>query len=363
MTLGIPQLPEDWGNDRVLSFIRYMWTHWTSTLKLGPAIANSNQQNSARGPAAPAMVAAAAKKAFEYLSHDDGAKILYQNVHHTKVEDDNPIIAPETAILVRSMSGRNLQVPSWNDHLETTVAEPEHDYRQESWCSDSESYDRSSYSGSSESLHDGRVTVASVDNERRNRNLGWLRSHMQSLVDVGNLSFNNADLWQLHQYFFSPAYSAEDDLDIEDEKPYSSNSTPLNPPTPAPSDSAKSNFGRALSFQTLKQAVNAAAAAEEAKRPKKRGTIDEELKNHDEPTPKRPKQLKPRIGFYPRVRKKLESLGTKPSVQTLCLLRQLKYVESVMLRGKDVYSKQQREQEEDDSPNTIDVEIVLLDLL
>jgi hypothetical protein len=59
----------------------------------------------------------------------------------------------------------------------------------------------------------------------------------------------------------------------------------------------------------------------------------------------------------------LESLGTKPSVQTLCLLRQLKYVESVMLRGKNVYSKQQREQEEDDSPNTIDVEMVLLDLL
>ena len=58
---------------------------------------------------------------------------------------------------------------------------------------------------------------------------------------------------------------------------------------------------------------------------------------------------------------KLESLGTKPSTQTLCLLRQLKYVESVMLKGKSVYSR--REVEENDSPNTADVEMVLLDLL
>jgi hypothetical protein len=363
MTLGIPQLPEDWGNDRVLSFIRYMWTHWTSTLNLYPANVNSNKQNcSARGPAAPSMVAAAAKKAFESLSHDDGAKMLYQNVHHAKMEDDNPMISPETAILVRSISGRNLQMPSWKDQLETAAPEPEPDYTQDSLCSDSDSFDRSSYTASSGSLHNVLVTAASLDNVRRNRNLGWLRSHMQSLVEVGNLAFNNADLWQLHQYFFSPAYTAEDDLDVEDEKANSDASTPQNPATPATSENEKSDFGRAISFQTLKQAV-CAAAAEKAKRPNKRGSLDQELKNHGEPSAKRPKQLKPRIAYYPRVREKLESLGTKPSVQTLCLLRQLKYVESVMLRGKNVYSKQQREQEEDDSPNTIDVEMVLLDLL
>jgi hypothetical protein len=367
MTLGIPQLPEDWGNDRVLSFIRYMWAHWTVSQDTDPSNLNGKVKNSARGPAAPSMVAAAAKKAFSSLSHDDEAKILYQNEHHAKVVDENPIIAPETSILVRSNSGRNLQMPSWNDPLDTTPPAPEPDFTQESWDSDTDSYDRSSYTGSSESLHNVLVTAASVDNVRRNRNLGWLRSHMQSLVDVGSLAFNNADLWQLHQYFFSPAYTAEDELD-NDEKTTSHASTPENPPTPVPSEVGESNVGRAISFRSLKKAVNA-AAAEEANRPNKRGSLDEELKNQDEPSAKRPKQLKPRIAYYPRVREKLESLGTKPSMQTLCLLRQLKYVESVMLRGQNVYSKHQQqsqpphEQEEEDAPNTTDVEMVLLDLL
>ncbi|KAG7353807.1 leucine rich repeat LRR-containing protein [Nitzschia inconspicua] len=358
MTLGIPQLPDEWGNDRVLSFIRFMWAYWTATLNGETAI------SSARGPAAPSMVAAAAKKAFGSLSHDDEAKLLYQTEHHAKVVDDNPMVAPETSILVRSLSGRNLQIPSWKVQLEASPPEPKHEYGQESWESDTDSYDRSSYTASSESLHTVHVTAASVDNIRRNRNLGWLRSHMQSLVEVGNLAFNNADLWQLHQYFFSPAYTAEDDLDNDDDKATSYASTPDNPPTPAPSEVGKSGIGRAISFQTLKKAVSA-AAQEQGQRPNKRGSLDEELKDHGAPIAKRPKQLKQRIAYYPRVRNKLESLGTKPSAQTLCLLRQLKYVESVMLRGKNVYSRQHPEEhpQEEDFPNTADVEMVLLDLL
>ncbi|KAG7338430.1 leucine rich repeat LRR-containing protein [Nitzschia inconspicua] len=303
MTLGIPQLPDEWGNDRVLSFIRYMWAYWTATLNGESAI------SSARGPAAPSMVAAAAKKAFGSLSHDDEAKLLYQTEHHAKVVDDNPMVAPETSILVRSLSGRNLQIPSWKEQLEASPPEPKHEYGQESWESDTDSYDRSSYTASSESLH----TV------------------------------------HLHQYFFSPAYTAEDDLDNDDDKATSYASTPDNPPTPAPSEVGKSGIGRAISFQTLKKAVSA-AAQEQGQRPNKRGSLDEELKDHGAPIAKRPKQLKQRIAYYPRVRNKLESLGTKPSAQTLCLLRQLKYVESVMLRGKNVYSRQHPEehsQEED----------------
>jgi hypothetical protein len=278
------------------------------------------------------------------------------------MEDDNPMVAPETSILVRSNSGRNLQMPTFQDQLETFQLEPEAAYAEESWHSDTDSFDRSSYTGSSESLHNALVTAASVDSMRRNKNLGWLRSHMQSLVEVGNLGFNNADLWQLHQYFFSPAYTAEDELENEEDRASSNgDSTVEHPPTPAPSEVGKADMGRAISFQTLKKAVNEAAAAEEAKRPNKRGSLDDELQNYDEPCAKRPKQLKPRIAFYPRVREKLESLGTKPSTQTLCLLRQLKYVESVMLKGKSVYSR--REMEEDEGPNTADVEMVLLDLL
>jgi hypothetical protein len=360
MTLGIPQLPEDWGNDRVLSFVRYMWAHWTATksVELGNAMPT-------KGPAPPSMVAAAAKKAFGSLSHSDEAKILFQNEHHSQADDDNPIVAPDTTILVRSNSGRNLQMPCWDNQVEIATPEPDLAYNQESWESDTDSFDRSSYTCSSESLHNV-LAPPPVDHERRNKNLGWLRSHLQSLNEVANLASNNADLWQLHQYFFSPAYTAEDDLDnypSEDhddgsEKDGSCGSN-ASPKTPAPSEVGESEVGRAISFKTLGKAV--AKAANEVIRPKKRGSLEEELKYHQQPCAKRPKQLKPRIAYYPRVRERLESLGTKPSAQTLCLLRQLKYVESVMLRGKNVYA--QREKDEDESPNTTDVEMVLLDLL
>ena len=315
---------------------------------MASAIENAARQKAAvRGPAAPSMVAAAAKKAFAALSESDDAKIQYQNAYQASIEDDNPMVAPETSILVRSNSGKNLQMPTFQNQPELPPVAPEDEYEEGTWHSDTDSFDRSSYTGSSESLRNVLVTAASVDSMRRNKNLGWLRSHMQSLVEVGNLAFNNADLWQLHQYFFSPAYTAEDELESEEKASSNDDSTVEQPPTPAPSEVGKTDMGRAISFQTLRKAVNQAAAAEEATRPNKRGSLDDEIKSYNEPSAKRPKQLKPRIAFYPRVREKLESLGTKPSTQTLCLLRQLKYVESVMLKGKSVYSR--RETEEDES--------------
>lgn len=314
-----------------------------------------------RGPAPPSMVASSAKTAFLSLSQSDEAKIQFQSEHQSEM-DQCPMIAPDTSILVRSNSGNNLQVPSWDVQHQEAVEEAEHDFAQDSWSSETDSFDRSSYTGSSQSLQN----IAAVDHERRNKNLGWLRAHLQPLNEVGTLAFNNADLWQLHQYFFSPAYTADDDLDLDafetsDDKgekiparepPIVSTVAP--PPTPAPSKTDKPGVGRALSFQTLGKAV-AKAAADEAKGPNKRGSLEEE-----QPIAKRPKHLKPRIAFYPRIQEKLESLGTKPSTQTLSLLRRLKYVESVMLSGRNVYADHEPT---GDGYGTQDAEMVLMDLL
>jgi hypothetical protein len=43
-------------------------------------------------------------------------------------------------------------------------------------------------------------------------------------------------------------------------------------------------------------------------------------------------------------------------------LRQLKYIESMMLQGKNIYNDDE-EAEEEEGPNASDVEMVLLDLL
>lgn len=363
MTLGLPQLPEDWGNDRVLSFVRFMWSHWKLTKTVEPSKEVDKAKDLSRGPAPPSMVASSAKRAFGSLSKSEEARIAFQNELQNQI-DDNPIIAPDTSILVRSQSGNNLQVPTWEEQkLKEVAATAEADYEQleraESWTSsEMESIDRSSYTGSSVSLYNQNTTA--IDFERRNRNLSWLRSHLQTLTEVGNLAFDDADLWQLHQYYMSPAYNADDEaedhIEEETEEDEQTDSMKAPPPTPAPSESEKPSIGRAISFRTLGKAIEDAAV--QVKRPNKRSSLEEELKLDKERGVKRAKNSTPRIAYYPRVKEQLEA---KPSAPTLALLRQLKYIESVMLEGKNIYTL--IDQEDDNFPNTTDVEMVLLDLL
>lgn len=43
-----------------------------------------------------------------------------------------------------------------------------------------------------------------VQDSRLPKNQAWLHSNYRSLHDIGCLPFSQTDLWQLHQYFFSP---------------------------------------------------------------------------------------------------------------------------------------------------------------
>jgi len=367
MTLGLPQLPEEWGNDRVLSFVRFMWTHWRATKTVEPTKEIDEAKDMSRGPAPPSMVAASAKRAFGSLSKSEESRIAFQKELQNQI-DDNPIVAPDTTILVRSTSGKNLQIPSSDKQPEEVPPTPEAEPTQDSWSSEMESLDQSSYTGSSMSSKTN--ATAGECERRRQRNLSWLRSHLQTLNDIGNLSYDDADLWQLHQYFFSPAYNAEDIMEdnAESEMIESTNNQDscalkgetqvghtTAPLIPSQSESEKANISRATSFRSLGN-VNV-EVADPVQRPNKRSSLGEELK-FDQGSAKRAKNSRKRIAFYPRVKERLES---KSSINKLCLLRQLKYIENVMLEGKNVYSL--RDQEGDDFPNTTDVETVLLDLL
>jgi hypothetical protein len=53
-------------------------------------------------------------------------------------------------------------------------------------------------------LHLSLLFGGPLDNAERKPNFKWLKQHFRSLNDVGNCPFNNADLWQLHQYYFRP---------------------------------------------------------------------------------------------------------------------------------------------------------------
>jgi hypothetical protein len=261
-------------------------------------------QGSSRGPAPPSAVAASGKEAFAALSASDACKIQFQQVHASAQVEDSPMIAPDTSILVRSESGQNLQIPAWGDGLE----------EDDSW-SGSDSSDRSSVSESIHSMSRANSAVA-INPERRNKNLKWLRAHFQSLTEVGNLVFNNADLWQLHQYFFSPAYTITDDVEggpadasEERDKPGGSEVAeeaeviPDSPDSsPSVTHSRKKAVSNGVASKTNGNAESSSGSdVDSTTRRNKRVSLEEALKDA-EPCAKRAKNLKPRIAYFPRIR-------------------------------------------------------------
>ena len=152
MTLGLPQLPKEWGNDRVLGFVRFMWSHWKSTKTVEPLKDIDKEKDLSRGPAPPSMVAASAKRAFGSLSKSEESRIAFQNELQNQI-GDNPIVAPDTTILVRSRSGQNLQIPRWGEEqINEIVLDPETNNVQQDklWnSSETDSFERSSCTGSS----------------------------------------------------------------------------------------------------------------------------------------------------------------------------------------------------------------------
>jgi hypothetical protein len=328
-----------------------------------------------RGPAPPAAVAAAAKIALAGLGKSP-EKLFHRDSHERTICEVSPVDPARTSLMERSDSGLFVlpkfqkelmgDIDEWIDHAtKRTVFEAER----------------------------GRIQVRGPleDPERRNRNLQWLRTRFRSLNEVGRLPFNNADLWQLHQYYFSPPSRSESDKPFAESdwdsnvsslerksELYSKHASPEHvngspertdqarapPPTPcvATLKSPCTNMGRAVSFQALGDAfVASGIMSRDDNMHKRRSDIIDS--DEDGPATKRARSWNmPRIGFYPRVMAKIQSLGTKPMEQSLGLLRQLKYTENVLYAGVDPYSDEMDHPDES-QPSHADVEMILLDLL
>jgi hypothetical protein len=145
------------------------------------------------------------------------------------------------------------------------------------------------------------VRVPLENTERRNQNLRWLRLHFRALNDIGRLPFNNADLWQLHQYYFSPPLNSmqHDDVTTVDSKEPSDAtvSRPINLET----RNASSLLERTVSFQALDSAILFGGAMNPSNNVHKRRSNDTVKQQEEEHASKRPKNLKPRIAYYPRI--------------------------------------------------------------
>lgn len=351
MTLGMPRLPEDWSNDQVLGFFRLMWDQWLLKSRQG---SNSRDEDAFRGPAPPAAVAAAAKIAFTSLGTVIPVKLFQTEQHEKPISDRAPVEPASSALLERSNSG--------------TVRVPMFTVSSEVGLSDFVDGESKAAAVNNRSPSPQLATVRNpLDNpERRNLNLQWLRLHFRALSDIGRLPFNNADLWQLHQYYFSPplqqpeenddgtSETAENNLSRRD-----SDAPPLqHVSTGRPSISP--TMDRSISFQTLGDAISASGALSVIGNSNKRrshGAPEEESKH----AAKRPKNLKPRIAYYPRVMAQIQTLGTRPTSHTLALLRQLKFAESIIFSNRNPYSDSQDVSADELSHG--DIDMILLDLL
>jgi hypothetical protein len=401
VTLGMPQVPEDWSNQKVLAFVRLMWRNWGK--KRGPS--QDGETEDVKGPAPPAAVAAAAKIALASLGNNPSAELYveprkaetYNDIENSEL---SPLIPPSAALIERTSSGR-WAVASASDEAGEQAG------FLEAWTESSAFGRLTTVNHAVSGYHE-----APLDNpEQRNRNLRWLRTHFRPLIDVGKLPFNNADMWQLHQYYFSPPYYGDDDSDSkpssdhDDEKEASMDSATAKPrkmttkqrlvaPPSTPVSSSSQNpasMGKTISFHALSSAVAAADLTNGSNKRRVEGEDDkEEDTKHSkvtEPSAKRTKSMKPRIAYYPRIRvsrfgtchiilclfasltkpffvpqARLESLGTKPLELTLSLLRKLKYVENVIFPQHTAYEDLDRLRESEHATR-LDVEMILLDLI
>lgn len=338
MTLGLPRLP-NWSNVQVLGFIRLMWQQWL----LKSCNGRTQQIQEIRGPAPPAAVASAAKICFSSLGVTP-EKMFQTETHDLPFAEGPPVDPAKTALLERSPSG-TLKVPAFS---------PDNAGELHEWVEED-------ITQSTDTDHSrAALTVSHLEDPVcRNKNLKWLRTHFRSLSEVGRLPFNNADLWQLHQYYFSPPAVEADEPPAEPkaERAPSSNDVPV--PENSPVQGQKP-INRAVSFTALGAALTQTNTS--SLNDHKRGTdaIEEQHTSESdaEPMTKRAKSSKPRIAFYPRVMAKIQALGTRPMDQTLALLRQLKYTENVFFEDKNPY-------EDTTLKDTVhqDVEMILLDLL
>ena len=273
MTLGMPWLPEIWTNDQVLGFFRYMWQNWLQKSSI------NNEASLQRGPAPPAAVAAASKIAFSTLG-PDAATMFRTEDHNKPLKEGAPVEPAESSFLERTDSG-TLSAPTSIVAVEMEISEID------IWESSSPRAD------STLSITTHASNSLLNDPERRNLNIRWLRHHFRSLSDVGRLPFHNADMWQLHQYFFSPPFHGSDESAVEAHDPH------INVTSLHSNDEAFSQEQLSL-LMTVADALTGHADSLSVHGTKRTSPVDADQRDVG-PAAKRAKSVKRRIEYYPRV--------------------------------------------------------------
>ncbi len=364
VTLGLPPALDKWSNEQTLKFIRMMWEQ-----KRREEVANSNdddddddesnmdQDDNAKsryskigkpGPADPTLVVSAAKSAFEAMDDGEGEDLLADPVPPRERLDSCPLVVHDAVMLERSPSG-NVRAPAIDATRERRLSDEITPLR------------RMMSTSPTPGAAAKREDDLSLDPERRKKLEEWLGQHITSLTELANLPFNDADLWKLHQYFFSPVGTSifkksTDGPQIPSSKDSEAKLSPTKLGNPTPKKAG--GLTRKLSFRHLGDAE--ATTDIPSNRRRSLEMVDGVGSGDDgdgAPATKRARSNKPRIEYYPRVKTALDTLRYQTNQnQVLVKLRQLKYVEGAMFQGRSLHCSVELNP---DGFATADVEAVL----
>jgi len=357
VTLGLPPALDKWSNEQTLKFIRFMWgrkRHDERQLvcggENGSTTDGSSSTASKPGPADPTLVVSAAKKAFEEMGDSGGAFLLPETPPRQRL-DSCPLVVNEAVMLESSSSG-NIRVPILLDDA------------RERRLTDEVTPLRKMMDQTAARPLTVRKDTSTVDPAQREHLEQWLGQHLTSLTELANLPFKDADLWKLHQYFFSPVGTSIFKKS-SDGPQIVGNSDGIDTRIAVKGNQTPKKAGGLTRKTSFRHLGDAAAADPSMTQPPsicKRRSLDmidsgSGSTGDGYPATKRARSNKPRIDYYPRVRTLIETLRYQTDQnKVLVKLRQLKYVEGSMFQGRNVQT--------DPDPNsdgftTFDVEAVL----
>lgn len=373
VSLGFPDAVGHWTNEQVLNFLHTMWENYGNGIENGSSCEAEEKSfdplhflpgNDSNKPAPipAATVVEVAQKAFDSLVRDKGYDVFSRRPGHPKENfaSASPLPRNHTFVVMDS-DGDNMRDEedltssssaghiSSNNYAKSFVAPPE-------------------LSTTSQSL---------PDPGRKRRIVEWLCKNIQTLNKLAQQPFSSAELWRLHQHYFTPVVnesggplthslssalkqpimSEPGNFTISSVPEVSRSST--NASVDA-SESIEDTCGVTISDPSMKQSPSALGSFSMLKRKVSYRFLgdaalsypDTALRaaaNSSHPTPftlstnavssmprktKRARRNRSRISFLPRIKAKIESQLDVCHEKALVVMRQLYYVEQAILAGQ-----------------------------
>jgi len=384
VTLGMPSDLEKLSNEQVLKFIHLMWQQMRHEREKSlreqeldplfclesPSAGSCKQQNGvsiSRERLNPAAVIAAAKKTLYSLRDPEEADKRLSSIFH-KRSAEPPFESPLSVDAVMMEANEEYRTSSLSHHDFQQPETPD-------TCGEAHmDISMTTKNGSEISIKIKNKlppanNLSEFNGAKRRRNAKWLQSNNRYLNELGQVPFDPAELWQLHQHFFSPIKTASGDVlcnlsgteDPDKLHHVSLNSSVASAPGYDRNSSSKSRedqrlmpvsdtavqrivmlpmLRRKVSYHLLNDALSTLSPQTANAKGKGRtvSSMIEEGMQHSsmQPKSKRARGFKTRIAYVPRVKAKVESYLESDHYKALVLMRQLKYIESAFITDRSI---------------------------